>query len=72
MNIEIKILQQLNHTNIIKYYETFIEKNCQYIVMEYAGGGDLLKIIKKRKLSNNFFAEEQIWEIFAQILSALT
>jgi serine/threonine protein kinase len=57
LNIEIKILQKLNHPNIIKYHETFFEKNCQFIVMEFADTGDLLKIVKKRKITNNLFPE---------------
>jgi len=40
--------------------------------MEFADMGDLLKIIKKRKITNNLFNEEEIWKIFTQIVSALS
>ena len=36
---EIKVLQKMNHPNIIKYYEYFKEKNKFCISMEYADDG---------------------------------
>lgn len=38
---EVSILKKVRHENIIKYYTSFSEDECLYIVMEYAGGGDL-------------------------------
>lgn len=38
---EAQILKKIRHNNIIKYYSSFIDGNCLYIVMEYADGGDL-------------------------------
>ena len=36
---ELKILQKMDHPNIIKYYESYKDKNEFCIVMEYADNG---------------------------------
>ena len=36
-----RLMSQCDHFNIIQYYESFIELDSLYIVMEYAAGGDL-------------------------------
>ena len=36
---EIFVLSKLNHPNIIKYHESYEQKNILFIVMEYADGG---------------------------------
>ena len=46
---EIKIMELLNHPNIIKLYETIRSKNCLYLIMEFCNGGNLLDLLKKYK-----------------------
>jgi calcium-dependent protein kinase len=38
---EVEILTKLDHPNIVKYYETYIDEKFIYLVMEYIGGGEL-------------------------------
>ena len=38
---EIEIFKQLNHINLIHYFDSFIHKDKLCIVMEYADDGDL-------------------------------
>jgi NIMA (never in mitosis gene a)-related kinase len=38
---EAQILRKVRHPNIIRYYNSFVEDEHLYIIMEYAEGGDL-------------------------------
>lgn len=38
---EIEILTKLDHPNIVRYYETYIDEKYIYLVMEFIGGGEL-------------------------------
>jgi calcium-dependent protein kinase len=64
---EVKILKKLDHPNIIKLYEYFIEEKFIMIVMEYVGGGDLFE----RIMAETRLSEYTAAEIFKQILSAV-
>lgn len=68
---EVQLLKQLNHPHLIKYYNSFLEKDTLNIVMEYADGGDLSQLIKSRKASGKGFSETEIWGIASQLSSAL-
>lgn len=46
---EAKILEELNHPNIIKFYDHMETKNHMWAVTEYCPGGDLLKLIEQDK-----------------------
>ena len=71
---EVKIIQKLNHPNIIKFHEVFISKQpyeTLNIIQEYADGGDLSERIEKMKNKNKFFSENQILDWFTEISLAL-
>ena len=66
---EVKILQRLNHPNIIKFHEVFIIKNAPekytlHIIAEYADGGDLFEKIKEQKKKKNFFYRRSNFRLF--------
>lgn len=42
---EVQLLKKLSHPNMIKYFNSFLEKEILFIVMEYAEGGDLQKVL---------------------------
>lgn len=54
LNNEIKILQTLNHPNIIKYHESFVYKKSICIITEFAENGDLQKKIKDVKKGKKY------------------
>ena len=39
--------------------------------MEYADGGDLLKKIFEMKKKGNHFSEEEVWNIFLQLVKGI-
>jgi len=39
--------------------------------MEFAGGGDILKLINKRKPRKNYLDEKTIWRYFIQMVKGL-
>mmetsp|Transcript_26332 Transcript_26332/g.25512 ORF Transcript_26332/g.25512 Transcript_26332/m.25512 type:complete len:146 (+) Transcript_26332:201-638(+) len=48
---EVKILKQLDHPNIIRMYEVFLDKKYMYIVTELVKGGELQdEILNKGRL----------------------
>jgi calcium-dependent protein kinase len=47
---EVAIMQQVDHPNIVKYYETYDDKKYIYLCMELCSGGELFqKIIDENK-----------------------
>ncbi len=65
---EVKILSSLDNAYIVKYYESFLEKNFLNIVMEYCEGGDLANLIKN---SLKALPESKVWKFLIQICTGL-
>lgn len=64
---EIYILKKIKHVNVIRILEVFETEKQVLIVMEHAGGGDLLHYVKKKK----FLPEKEARTIFRQIVYGL-
>lgn len=62
---EAEVLSSLHSPFIISYIESFQERGCFYIVMEYAEGGDLSQKIQSR--GNKLYTEEEILKDFIQL-----
>ena len=39
---EVRLMQQVDHPNIVKYYETYEDKKFIYLCMELMTGGELI------------------------------
>ena len=61
------ILSELEHPNIINWYEFNLDKDKETIIMEYGEGGDLSQKISEQKKKNEPFTEKQIIDWFIQI-----
>lgn len=64
---EVFILKKIRHANVIRLLEVFESAMHLLMVMEYAGGGDLLKYVKKRKR----LSECEARSLFKQIVYGL-
>ena len=62
-----EILRQVDHPNIIKFHESYVDYRYIHIVMELAEGGELFdKIVKSKR-----FSESQAAQYMSKILSAI-
>lgn len=63
---EVRILASIKHTNIIGYKEAFFEDSTSSlcIIMDYADGGDMMKMIANHKKKNTRFTEKELWYFF--------
>lgn len=55
---EVRILASLDNPYIVKYFDSFVEKNTLHIIMEFCERGDLSNQIKNQ--SGRLFAEAKI------------
>lgn len=56
-------MKQLNHDNIIKFYELDEDRESYYVVMEVVDGGELFDQIVNKK----FYYESEAAPIIAQV-----
>lgn len=68
---EVRLLQTLDHTNIIRYIDSFITDNDLMIVYEWAAAGDLKRQLRKAQDRGVGFDERIIWKYFSQISNAI-
>ena len=67
IEIEIKILKNTFHFNIIKLYEVIEKEEEILIIMEYAEGGDLSSFLAKQ----NYLNEDTARKIFQQLIDGI-
>ena len=68
---EVKLLQSLNHPNVVKYAAAFVENNELVIVLDFCYCGDLASLLKDRTAENAPLSERDIWSIFTQLCAAV-
>ena len=64
-------LKEINSSYILKYYNSFIDNDNLYLIMEYMENSDILSFIKKYQALNKSIEEPIIWNLLLQCLSAL-
>lgn len=68
---EVRLLASVNHPNIVKYNEAFVENSKLFIVTELMRDGDLFQKLQRTHSRRQNLPEETIWSIFVQISEAL-
>ncbi len=68
---EVDLLKRVSHSNIVKYFDSFISNNELYIAIEWADKGDVKKLIKKFKQEGDQIDEVHVIEYVREIASAL-
>ena len=61
---EVSILKDLNHPNIIRYYNSFADKMNVYIIMELLDGYSLGDFILSQSEKQHRVTEQKVWAIF--------
>ena len=69
--MEVNLLRDLDHPNIVAYKQSYFALDILIIVMEYCEVGDLSYHIKRRIKNDQFFDETEIFDWFIQICLAL-
>ena len=66
---EVKLLEKVDHQNVIKCYGHFweVSTGSLFMILEYVDGGDLYAEIVRRRTRKNHMSEESIWGIFYQL-----
>jgi serine/threonine protein kinase len=59
------------HKNIVQLYETFVENDEGFLVMEYVDGGSLQDLLRKHVLSSTWIDQEDGIDYLKQMLEAL-
>jgi len=71
MTSEVEILSNMDHPNIVKYFESFEEGNSLYIAMELVEGMSLQYYLNYLEEQKKPMEEEEVWNIFLQLCLAL-
>ena len=70
---EIKILRELNHPHICRFYDILATNSNYYLIMEYCNGGDLTKNLERyKKTYGETFNIEIVQYLMKQIIDAFT
>ena len=64
---EMLLLKKLSHPNIIRYYSSFIEFECLYILMKFAAGGDLHSMLRRMRNQKRYLSEREVWRYAHEI-----
>ena len=68
--MQVRLLQSLDHPNIIKCYGSFWSNPARvfHMVLEFAERGDLAMLINTTKKRGDTLPEEQIWQLFLPVM----
>ncbi|CAG9459958.1 unnamed protein product [Pedinophyceae sp. YPF-701] len=68
---EAKLLQSLNHPNIVSVLQAWVEENDVLMALECCEQGDLASVLEAHKTNGTAPTEREIWMWFAQVANAV-
>ena len=68
---QVRILQSLNHPNVVRYYDVFEGDGRVYLLMQLVEGATLQEVVESESEKSHRFTEERLWHVFIQLCSAL-
>ena len=68
---EVQLMKKLEHPNIIKFIDSVVLNNEQYIICEWAEKGDQKRLIRDAVDKELKFSELNVWEFMLQIFSGM-
>ena len=68
---EVRLLEKLEHPNIVKYLRSYLAGDELIIAFEWAAAGDLKQQIRRAQERGHRFNEQTIWKFIVQISQAL-
>jgi hypothetical protein len=68
---EVSILRRIRHRHIVRYYTSFVEKDCLYLVLEFVDGGDMHQLVEKHFAEKHYIPEETLWRYLWELCDAL-
>ena len=68
---EVSILKDLDHPNIVRYFNSFADRENVYIIMELLEGYSLADYVLSQSEKKHRIKESTIWSIFVQLSAAL-
>ena len=69
---EMNTLSNVDHPNIFKFYEIFIDERNFSFIMENCSGGELIQKIIEKISKGESFSEKEAIPIFKQSMSAIS
>jgi serine/threonine-protein kinase len=68
---EASVLARLDHPNLPKVSDTFVERRREYLVMDFVGGWDLRQLVEEKRRRGEFLSEERVLRWADQLCDAL-
>ncbi len=68
---EASILARLDHPNLPKVSDMFVERRREYLVMDFVGGWDLRQLVEEKRRVGEFLSEERVLKWVDQLCDAL-
>ena len=68
---EASVLARLDHPNLPKVSDTFVERRREYLVMDFVGGWDLHQLVEEKRRQGEFLSEKRVLKWADQLCDAL-